>query len=343
MIRTFSFQSLNPVPACRRTSKLTARKEALLYYLKYSSKSFQIALGVALATAGWGWSGGTLVAAPIKAAGKPLAINVVAAKKAAAARKTVAKVTAGKPAMPPRHVPTPPDSFLRYKVYDTAQLIAQVQADPKVRQVFARHFSVPESRVVSYMRANLVESYVPKTGRYTVYCVRRNGKIYSVRQTFRKGTKVFSLRNGQPVMKWVCGNPLSKYLPPTTLVKTTPRPNEILTPTDMADVYVPSEVGSGLFETPFLAAPTFAGATPIFFGGGAGLGALSGLLIPLGVIIGSTGGHGGSGTPPSNGQAVVPEPSPALFAVALSMAAAPLLARKKYSVWRTRAAKRKPS
>ncbi len=307
-----------------------------MYHLRHCPKSLQAALAAALATTGWGWSGGAPVAAaPVKAAAKPLAINVVAAK------KTVAKAPTGKPAMPTQRVPTPPDSFLRYKVYNTAQLIAQVQADPKVRQVFARHFNVPESRVVSYMRANLVESYVPRTGRYTVYCVRRNGKIYSVRQTFRKGTKVFSLRNGQPVMKWVCGNPLSKYLPPTKVVKNTPPPNEMLTPTDVADIYVPSEVGAGLFETPFLAAPTFAGATPIFFGGGASLGALSGLLIPLGVIIGSTGGHGGGGTPPSHGQAVVPEPTTALFIVALTLAVAPLLARKTYAVRRGRAAERK--
>lgn len=329
---------MNPVPARRRRSKLVARKDSPLYHLRDSSKLFGAALVATLATASWGWSGVAPVkAAPVKAAAKPLAMNVVAAKKVVAPKKMVVKVTTGKPA-----IPTPPDSFLRYKVYNTAQLIAQVQADPKVRQVFARHFNVPESRVVSYMRANLVESYVPRTGRYTVYCVRRNGKIYSVRQTFRKGTKVFSLRNGQPVMKWVCGNPLSKYLPPTKVVTKPSPPNELLTPTDVADVYVPSEVGAGLFETPFLAAPTFAGATPLFFGGGAGLGALSGLLIPLGVIIGSTGGHGGGGgTPPSHGQAVVPEPTPALFAVALMLAVALLLARKTYAV--RRAAGRKPS
>jgi len=149
-----------------------------------------------------------------------------------------------------RHA-TPPDSYLQYRVYTVDQLIEQVSTNTTVRQRFARHFRIPEDQVVPYMRANLVESYVPSTARYTVYCVRPSGKFFPVRQTFHRGTKVFALRNGEPVMKWLCGNPLSRFLPDVEMVhhvasakppivQVSPSIQE-LTPSEPMNVLVPSE------------------------------------------------------------------------------------------------------
>ena len=193
---------------------------------------------------------------------------------------------------------TPPDSYLQYKVYSVDQLIEQVSSNPVVRARFARHFHIPQDRVVSYMRANLVESYIPATGRYTVYCVHRSGQFYPVRQTFHQGTKVFALRNGEPVMKWVCGNPLSKFLPqvqvhmiakrPPPTVKTLPSIEE-LTPADTQDILVPAEVNAPVFQ-PLVAVP--ASAFPAPFVGHAGTSLLP-LLLPVALVgIGTSGGHG---------------------------------------------------
>jgi len=144
---------------------------------------------------------------------------------------------------------TPADSFLLYKVYSVDQLIAQVKANPQVQRIYARHFRVPQSRVVQYMQANLVESYIPDTGMYTCYCVRKNGLIYPVKQKFTEGTRVFALRNGEPVLKWICGNPLSKFLPAVethTIVRDMPviklaPSTEVVAPTDNVQVLVPTE------------------------------------------------------------------------------------------------------
>ena len=144
---------------------------------------------------------------------------------------------------------TPPDSFLVYKVYSVDQLVDQVQANPAIQLKYARHFHVPQSRIVQYLRANLVESYIPETGTYTCYCVRQNGLIYPVKQKFHEGTKVFALRNGEPVLKWVCGNPLSKYLPAVethTIVRDMPviklaPSTEVIAPTDNVQILVPTE------------------------------------------------------------------------------------------------------
>jgi hypothetical protein len=112
-----------------------------------------------------------------------------------------------------KHQPVPPASFLSYRVDSVAQLLAQVRSNRAVRLRYAHLYNISENKVVDYMSKNLVESYVPATGKYTVYCVSRNGRLFAVKQQFHSGIRVFALRNGTPVMKWACGNPLTKSLP----------------------------------------------------------------------------------------------------------------------------------
>ena len=199
------------------------------------------------------------------------------------------------------YVSTPRDSYLQYKVYSVEQLIQQVSDNPAVRQRFARHFQIPESRVVSYMRANLVESYVPRTGRYTVYCVHRSGKFYPVKQTFRRGTKVFALRNGEPVMKWVCGNPLSKFLPDVQVKNLTQQPVqkvspsiEELLPAEQANILVPSDIPAPVYQPAVPASLVSASAPVLAHGGG---GSLLPFLLPA-ALIGIHGGHSNSSPSP---------------------------------------------
>src|SRR5690348_5975587 len=92
--------------------------------------------------------------------------------------------------------PAPPDSFLKYKVYSVDELVREAELNPQTRQRYANFFHVPVSRVVQYMQANLVASYVPQSRYYTVYCARPDGTVYPIKQYFHRGTKVFALRNG---------------------------------------------------------------------------------------------------------------------------------------------------
>lgn len=107
----------------------------------------------------------------------------------------------------------PPDSFLRFRVDTVQQLIRQVKTDPAVRRRYCQLFHVTPQKLVPYIQKNVVESYVPATKTYNVWCVGKNGRLFTVKQHFRAGTRVFALRNGTPVMKWACGNPLISYLP----------------------------------------------------------------------------------------------------------------------------------
>ncbi len=230
---------------------------------------------------------------------------------------------------------TPRDSYLQYKVYSVEQLIQQVSDNPAVRQRFARHFQIPESRVVSYMRANLVESYVPRTGRYTVYCVHRSGKFYPVKQTFRRGTKVFALRNGEPVMKWVCGNPLSKFLPDVQVKNLTKQPVqkvspsiEELLPAEQVNILVPSDIPAPIYQ-PAIPASLVSASAPVLANGGGS--SLLPFLLPA-ALIGIRGGHGSSNTPPiviPVGPSVPETSTLALLAAGLPLVLAAAVKRKK--------------
>lgn len=214
-----------------------------------------------------------------------------------------------------RRLSTPKDSYLEYKVYTVDQLIEQVSQNAAVRQRFARHFHIPEERVVSYMQANLVESYVPQTTHYTVYCVHPNGRFYKIHQTFRRGTKVFALKNGEPVMKWLCGNPLMhllpdvtvKYLPETQppIKKVSPFIQELI-PTETANILIPAEVPAPVFQPAVPISLVSAAATPLY---GRGASSLLPFLLPV-ALLGINGGGGHTPTP------AVPEPSSLVFLAA---------------------------
>ncbi len=233
---------------------------------------------------------------------------------------TGAALGAGANAAPQaRHYVPPPDSYLRYSVYSVNQLIQEVQQDPQVRRRYARQFQIPESQVAQYMRRNLVESWVPQTGTYSVYCVNRAGRVFTVRQKFRKGTKVFALRNGEPVMKWICGNPLMRYhaevaMAPIVRQKISPS-IQALTPADApAAVLVPGEAAA----TTLISLPVAEGASSIFPAASRALFAL-----PLLGFLSQNGRGGGGGTPPPlvpHTPPDVPEPAaPALLLAALPL------------------------
>jgi hypothetical protein len=194
--------------------------------------------------------------------------------------------------------PTGLDSYLPYKVYSVDQLINEVQGNPAIIAHYSRTFHVPEDKVVQYMRNNVVESYIQETGKYTVYCVRPDGLVYPTVQHFQQGTKVFALRNGQPIMKWACGNPLMNFLPavhevvkPVVKVVTKVSPSvETLVPAEAAQEEVPVEEVAPVYQpkVPVMASP-MAFTAPI-----AATSHISPLfLLPI-ALLPTFGGHGGN-------------------------------------------------
>jgi len=66
------------------------------------------------------------------------------------------------------HIPR--DSFLRYSVNSIDALLNEAQNNARVRHLYAKHFGIPESEVVSYMRQNLIVTTIKENKVYTVYC-----------------------------------------------------------------------------------------------------------------------------------------------------------------------------
>jgi hypothetical protein len=240
------------------------------------------------------------------------------------------------------HLPTGPDAFLHYQVDSTDELVAALRADPALRRRYARHFGIPENRVVDFVRNALVPYRLPAAREVTNYGVTRSGRIYGVRERLRRGTKVWATRSGVPVLKWACANPLLKSLPGTELAAA-PRPTRTHLPLHPRVVSAPqlatatsNEMPPATIPVPVPMAPpinTSALAAPlpapigvaiapvpaIAAHGGPGIGSI---LIPIGIIIGTTVGHtgggGGGGTPP----VAIPEPGSLALMIA---AAGPML------------------
>jgi PEP-CTERM motif len=153
--------------------------------------------------------------------------------------------------------PASPDAFVKTDLRSVDQLVQVVQSNPRVRRNFARHFGIPESQVPTYFRRNLVLTRLKESRDVTVYAVTRTGRIYPVHERLRKGTLVYTLRNGQPVLKGLCANPLVRRLPPMAMAPprtpAIPRPPQVAAPPVVAPPAQP--------ETP-LAPPTTAFLPP---------------------------------------------------------------------------------
>lgn len=228
-----------------------------------------------------------------------------------------------------RSFSAPPDSYLQRPVYSVNDLVQEVRANPQVRQRYAHHFlHISPDQLAHWMQNNLVESWVPTTKTYSVYCVSPSGKYFRVRQKFTKGTKVFALKDGTPLLKWICGNPLFEYegqkvASNLVTTKTSPTVNEL------AEAMQENLLPLAMAEQPLI----FSGSGPATIVTGPslqGLGAAAAALPLLGLFSNSGGGGGVPHTPPLPlvGPAV-PEPAAPLLLLAGLPALAMIAVRRR--------------
>lgn len=207
------------------------------------------------------------------------------------------------------HYPNSPDSFLKYQVDSTSELVEALRADRQLRERYAKHFGIPESHVVDFVKSALVPYQLPEDRAVTTYGVTKTGVVYGVRTRLRKGTKVWANRSGVPILKWLCANPLTKTLPGTKLararqVKAKPRTkiagSRPLAPIDIADeipiaeqplLSLPPVVTTAMTvpNIPIIPVPPTALIPP----GSVVASANYGLLFPVGLVLLSTLSHGG--------------------------------------------------
>lgn len=105
-----------------------------------------------------------------------------------------------------------------------AALMRELRSNSPLRKNLAKHFGVPESRLLAYVENNLEFSYLRRDRITFVMGVTRTGKHFKVRQRIPKGTPVFALSDRTPIMKSICGNPIVFRLPPVPSPVTVSRP-----------------------------------------------------------------------------------------------------------------------
>jgi hypothetical protein len=145
-----------------------------------------------------------------------------------------------------------PDAFLPAPAQGLSSLLTQVQSDPTVRRRYAAYFHVPESRIAAYLRANLVVRRLSQASRYTVYFVRPNGLIYPTMLTVPKGSAVFALKDGPPVMTCQGGNPLVRYQTAQEIhiVRANPTQTVVkVSPSEQEQIIIPNQVQETVVST----------------------------------------------------------------------------------------------
>lgn len=125
----------------------------------------------------------------------------------------------------PTALPAPPgrDRFLSTPARSTEELVEALKTNKVFRKNLSRHFGIPESQLIDYVRDALVPSYLEKDTTVTNYGVTKAGMIYGKKTVLKKGMPVWATRSGQPILKWVCSNPLAKTPPPGTTLSRKPK------------------------------------------------------------------------------------------------------------------------
>lgn len=148
-----------------------------------------------------------------------------------------------------------PDTFAPLPAPTVQALLSQVQASALVRTRYAHYFHLPASRVLPYLRANLVASHLSDEGRYTMYCVRPNGLVYPTVLRMPKGSRIFALRGGPAVLTCPEGNPLARFqtavethIVPAPPVVEDAAPRRVIAPTQPREIIVPAYVPTPVYQ-----------------------------------------------------------------------------------------------
>jgi hypothetical protein len=163
---------------------------------------------------------------------------------------------ASKPARMPR------GSYLQKPVNSTAQLVNQFANDPKVVERYSRVFHMEPAGIRSAL-GEMRLTRLKKDMVMNVYYVRPGEKLgYRVRRV-KKGTEVFVLPDGTPVLVKACGNPLRHTIPGQKLTRVPDfNPDEALPTEELNALPLPEETNPSRMTPSVATAPPLLTATP---------------------------------------------------------------------------------
>ena len=128
------------------------------------------------------------------------------------------------PAFTAQRVQAGRDKFSNTPALTNEGLVENLKGNKTFRTNLAKHFGVPEDRVIEFVQDALVPQVLATDTRVMNYGVTKTGLIYSKNTTLKKGTRVWATRDGKPILKWDCSNPL---LPRVPVLRKRPTPTQI--------------------------------------------------------------------------------------------------------------------
>lgn len=140
------------------------------------------------------------------------------------------------------------DRFNNTPSLTTDALVETLKTDKTFRVNLARHFGIPEERLIEFVQDALVPQVLDRETRVLNYGVTKAGKIYGKTITLKKGTQVWATREGKPILKWDCSNPL---LPKAPVLRTRPTPTQVGVSRPLGLRSTPAELlGPSVLEAP---------------------------------------------------------------------------------------------
>lgn len=130
------------------------------------------------------------------------------------------------PAFTPQTVRPGRDRFSNTPALTLDDLVNTLKTNKTFRTNLARHFAIPDDRLIEFVQDALVPQYLTADTRVPNFGVTKSGTIYSKTTTLKKGTRVWATRDGKPILKWDCSNPITKT-PPVVRRRPSPAPSAI--------------------------------------------------------------------------------------------------------------------
>ncbi|MBB6051328.1 PEP-CTERM sorting domain-containing protein [Armatimonas rosea] len=140
------------------------------------------------------------------------------------------------PAFQPQRVAPGRDRFLNDPALTTDALVESLKTNRTFRVNIAKHFGLPEERVVEFVQDALVPYILPKDTPVTNFGVTKTGLIYGKKMSLKKGTRVWATREGSPILKWICSNPLLTKIPVLPKKPTASIPKPLASPSGLQQV-----------------------------------------------------------------------------------------------------------
>jgi PEP-CTERM motif len=163
------------------------------------------------------------------------------------------------PVFTPQTVRPGRDRFNNSPALTLDGLVETLKTNATFRKNLSKHFAVPEDRLVGFVADALVPQVLSTDSRVQNYGVTKSGLIYHKNTTLKKGTRVWGLRDGTPILKWDCSNPLLLELP---VKRRVPKPTPVglwkergITPPEAA-LLPPTELAAPIGITLALEKPT---------------------------------------------------------------------------------------